>query len=186
MLSPEDSQDLKDVLSFFQRHREDGAHNIDTKDATFAWKLLGVKPRGHELVGVKRLPVASLSKLTGEIVYRNTSELDNTIMRIYRMLTRKLDEDEDQEGIDVETFWIFLKKSCGIEDLSKREAAVLLNRISRREGVLDVDSFFTFMTQKLSAEQDGKEEDESDEEEDEIAEKESKRLLSELSSSGAL
>ena len=111
MLSPEDSQDLKDVLSFFQRHREDGAHNIDTKDATFAWKLLGVKPRGHELVGVKRLPVASLSKLTGEIVHRNTSELDNTIMRIYRMLTRKLDEDEDQEGIDVETFWIFLKKS---------------------------------------------------------------------------
>ena len=184
-LSPEDRSDLKDILSFFQRHRENGKHEIDTKDAMFAWKLLGVKPRGHELIGVKRLPIASLSKLTGEIVHRNTSELENSITRIYRMLRRKLDEDKDREGIDAETFWIFLKKSCGIEDLSKREATALLNRISRREGVLDIDSFYTFMTQKLSVEQD--DEDEScDEEEEEIAERESNRLLSELSSKSEL
>jgi hypothetical protein len=186
-LSPEDTRDVNDIFSFFQRHRKDGKHDINTKDASFAWKLLGVKPRGHELVGVKRLPVSSLCKLTGEIVHRNASEVDNTIMRVYRMLTRKLDEDENgRDVIDPDTFWIFLKKSCGISDLSKSEATNLLNQISRREGVLDVDSFFTFMTKKLSVEEIKDDEENEEEKEEDIAERESNRLLSHLSSSSAL
>ena len=101
--------------------------------------------------GVKSLPVESLSKLTGEIIHRNSSDVDDTIMRVYRMLRRQFEEDGVKK-IDVDSFWIFLR-SCGVQNLSKLEATGLLNRISCHEGLLDADSFFEFMTKKLSVEE---------------------------------
>lgn len=160
LVMPDDSNDLKIICSFFRDstlnkrvnnkrkvERADGADEdslIRTDNARYVWKLLGVKPTGHEIVGIQALPEKSFRSLTEEILARNASSPTDRLNRIFRMLSGNL-EGHDNVDVDAERLWMFLR-SCGATNMSRGEATSLLNLMSNQKDVFDEEAFVALMT----------------------------------------
>jgi hypothetical protein len=119
-LSNEDVRDIKAIYKY--KCRSDGT--IEPPTAFKIWNILGLAPKGHELIGVQALDMDKFLRLSGAINKRNFDEELNHLHKIFRIMDHQSRGTVTRQGLEA------MLISCG-QRISQTHLDTLMDKIDR-------------------------------------------------------